>query len=494
MDFIILTCVSGVFFQRSIGAYQVAHFLREHGYTVQVIDFTDYFTEDELLAAVNKFITKDTLAIGLSTTFYTPSEGKSKFIRNTSNKFDFIDFPANILHVIESLKKIRPDIKVVIGGAKSEAGKSINHVDAVIHGYAEDKVLEYLEGLPNNKKKKRSNTFNISTNLEFPYIAHNDPVVKKFSIEKLTHRYTDQDNILKGETLPIEVSRGCIFKCKFCAFPLNGKSKLDYLRDPILIKEELQYNYEKYGTTHYFLSDDTFNDSTTKIEQIHKVVTSLPFKIKFTTYLRLDLLHAHQEQISMLEEMGLASPFFGIESLNQKSASSIGKGMNVDRAKDFLNELHYNHWKEKIPITCSFIIGLPYETKETIQNTFEWAKSSPVNSIFFPLSLDSKTFYKSEFNTNYAEYGYRFDKDSGYWENENFNYNEATELSEKYNEELMRKSDIPSSWFLMTLLNHGYTLDEATSIKNKDLNYKKIFRYKLQHIKEYKRKLFDINT
>ena len=115
--------------------------------------------------------------------------------------------------------------------------------------------------------------------------------------------------ILKGETLPIEVSRGCIFKCKFCAFPLNGKSKLDYLRDPILIKEELQYNYEKYGTTHYFLSDDTFNDSTTKVEQIHKVVTSLPFKIKFTTYLRLDLLHAHQEQISMLEEMGLASPF-----------------------------------------------------------------------------------------------------------------------------------------------------------------------------------------
>ena len=73
---------------------------------------------------------------------------------------------------------------------------------------------------------------------------------------------------------------------------------------------------------------------------MHRAITSLPFKIKFTTYLRLDLLNAHKEQIPMLMEMGLASPFFGIESLNQKSSSSIGKGMNVSRAKEFLFELY----------------------------------------------------------------------------------------------------------------------------------------------------------
>jgi radical SAM superfamily enzyme YgiQ (UPF0313 family) len=261
-----------------------------------------------------------------------------------------------------------------------------------------------------------------------------------------------------------------------------------------LIKDELYHNYEKYGTTNYFLCDDTFNDSTVKIEQLHKAITSLPFKIKFTTYLRLDLLYAHKTQIAMLQEMGLASPFFGIESFNQKSASVIGKGMNVDKAKDFLLELYHDHWKEQIPITCSFIIGLPHETKETAQLTYEWVKRSPINAVFFPLALTSKTFYKSEFNTNYADYGYDLDLDTGHWENENFNYTDANQLAEMYNEELMRKNDYPSSWFLMTLLNHGYSLSEASSTQIKDINYNKILRNRQKNVKAYKLKLNAVHT
>jgi radical SAM superfamily enzyme YgiQ (UPF0313 family) len=274
---------------------------------------------------------------------------------------------------------------------------------------------------------------------------------------------------------------------------MNGKNKFDYLRDPQTIKNELIHNYQNFGTTNYYLADDTFNDSTYKIEQLHKVITSLPFKINFTTYLRLDLLYAHKEQILMLQEMGLASPFFGIESLNQKSASSIGKGMNVHKAKDFLLELYFDYWKEQIPITCSFIVGLPYETKDTIYDTYNWIKNTPLSSIFFPLALTNKTFYKSEFNSNYEKYGYTFDKETGYWENENFNYHDATKIAEQYNDELMRKENIPSSWFLMTLLNHGYTLKEAANLKVKDLSYMKIFKNRERRLREYKDRLLKLN-
>ena len=492
MDIVIFTCLSGIFFQRSIGAYQIAHFLREHGYTVQVIDFTDYFSDQELEEATAKFVTKDTLAVGISSTFYT-NDIKPKFIHNDMDKYD-LEFPANIMNAVKVVKAKFPSVKVIVGGSKSETAKNIPYVDAVIHGYAEDKLLDYLNSLPNNPKRIKNTVFSISSSVEHPRIIKDDPIVTDFSIETLSHRFTEQDIILPNETLPIEVSRGCIFKCSFCAFPLNGKSKLDYLRDPNAIRDEMLHNYEMHGTTNYFLSDDTFNDSTEKIEKLHKVITSLPFKINFTTYLRLDLLYAHKEQILMLKEMGLASPFFGIESLNQKSASTIGKGMNVDRAKDFLLELYHDHWSRTIPITCSFIVGLPYETRQTIQDTYEWAKTAPINSIFFPLALTSKTFYKSEFNTNYEHYGYKLDTETGYWENENFNYTEAIKLSEEFNEELMRSNDTPSSWFLMVLLNHGYTLEEAKTVKVKDLNYSKILRNRERNIKTYKRQLFGINT
>jgi radical SAM superfamily enzyme YgiQ (UPF0313 family) len=493
MDIIIFTCLSGIFFQRSIGAYQLAHFLREHGYTVQVIDFTDHFTDEELLETTKKFVTEDTLAIGISTSFYTVNDVKTKFIHNDNNKYEFLELPENILTVVDNLKNRYPKLKLIIGGSKSESAKNIPIVDVVIHGYAEDKMLDYLNSIPHNKKKIKSKNIIMSTSYSSPKIIKDDPICKKFSIENLQHRFNYQDCILPKETLPLEVSRGCIFKCSFCAFPLNGKSKLDYLRDPEFIKDELIYNYENFGTTNYFLSDDTFNDSTEKIEKIHKSITSLPFKISFVTYLRLDLLNAHKEQIPLLKEMGLASTFFGIESLNQKSVSTIGKGMNVNRAKEFLLELHYEHWKESIPITCSFIIGLPYETKDSINSTYQWIRNTPINSIFFPLSLNNKSYYKSEFDSNYEKYGYKLDLETGYWENENFNFNEAVKIAEMYNEELMRKENVPSSWFLMTLLNHGYTLEEAIKIKIKDLSYIRIFKNRERRIKEYKSKLLSIN-
>jgi radical SAM superfamily enzyme YgiQ (UPF0313 family) len=494
MDIILFTCVSGIFFQRSIGAYQIAHFLRKYGYSVQVIDFTDYFTSEELINVVSKFVGPSTLAVGVSTTFYTV-DNKSKFIHNDEQKFELAELPENILTIIEHIKTQNQNVKVILGGAKSESGKNIPNVDVVIHGYAEDKILDYLNSLPNNIKKKKQHKFLLEEQTTVrPKIISNDPLDKSFSIEELDHRFTHNDVILPNEVLPLEVSRGCIFKCSFCAFPLNGKSKLDYLRDPTLIKEELIYNYETFGTTNYFLSDDTFNDSTAKIEKIHRVITDLPFKINFTTYLRLDLLNAHKEQISMLAEMGLASPFFGVESLNQRSATSIGKGMNVDRAKEFLLELHYDYWKEKLPITCSFIIGLPYETVESIHSTYEWAKNNPINSVFFPLNLTSKTYYKSEFNTNYKDYGYQLDTTTDFWSNDHFNYSTATSLAEQYNQELMRSEDYPSSWFLMILLNHGYSIEEASKIKMKDLNYSKILRHRQQSIKSYKQKILSINT
>lgn len=494
MDVVIFTCVSGIFFQRSIGAYQIANFLRQNGYTVQIIDFTDYFTSEELLTVSEKFITDQTLAVGISTTFYQESnDDKSKFLHNGKNKFELNEFPENVLTTIANIKLKFPEIKIVAGGAKAESTRNIKYVDTIIHGYAEDKFLQYLNTLPNNKNRVSKNVvFEITTEHQHPKVIHTEPLVKNFSIEQLSHNFSNRDCVLPNETLPLEVSRGCIFKCLFCAFPLNGKSKLDYLRDPVLIKEELIHNYESYGTTNYFLSDDTFNDSTEKIERLHRVITDLPFKINFATYLRLDLLHAHKEQISLLQEMGLASPFFGIESLNQSSASIIGKGMNTTRTKDFLLELYHTHWKEQIPITASFIIGLPKETKETILETYNWIKSSPINSVFFPLSITEKSFYKSEFDVNYSKYGYQFDPATGYWKNDSFDFTEASDLAETFNEELMRKENYPSSWFLMTLLSHGYSLNEATTTRIKDLNYIKIFKQKQKNIRDYKKKLLGI--
>ena len=469
MDVIILTCISDFVFQRAIGAYQIAHYLRKNNFSVQVVDFTDYFSNEELVQVINKFVTKSTLAFGISTTFYR--QDSKHFVNNNDDKFALKSLPENINFAIGYLKKNFPHIKIVMGGSKAN-DSFLGVADKVIKGYGEIEFLSYLKTL---KQKNSIKNFYKPNEV--------------FNIETLDHKFMLQDCILDNETLPIEISRGCIFKCKFCAFPLNGKSKFDYLRDPYLLKEELIYNYENFKTTNYYFCDDTFNDTTLKLEKIHKVITELDFKINFTTYLRLDLLYAHKEQIKLLYEMGLASGFFGIESLNQKSASAVGKGMNVEKTKEFLLDLYYNYWNSNIPITCSFIVGLPYETYDTIKETYDWIKETPLNSMFFPLAITNKSYFKSEFDRNYSEYGYILDMDSEKWTNDHFTFDGALELAEQFNTELMRKNDYPSSWFLMTLLSHGYTLNEAKSTQVKDINLKRLLKAKLNNIRNYKSKL-----
>lgn len=465
MNVIIFTNIQGVFFQRSIGAYQVAHFLRNHGYTVQVIDFTDHFTKDELVGAVEKFITADTLAVGVSTTFYK-NDDASEFMPSDN---DYSSFPENVLDTLTYIKNNHSQVKIVVGGSRTELLVDNPMVDKIIQGYAEDSILAYIDSLAGRTEPR-----------------------KPFDIEQLDHKFIENDLVLPNETLPIEISRGCIFKCTFCAYPLNGKSKMDYLRDAGKIKEEMISNYEKFGTTNYFFGDDTFNDSTYKMELLHKIFTDLPFQIRFAAYIRMDLLYAHKTQIKLLEEMGLASPFFGIETLNKRSGSAIGKGMNSDRAKEFLVQLDEEYWARRIPIICSFIVGLPYETQETLENTFQWIKSTRLNSIFFPLVINDKKYFKSQFDLKYSDYGYQYDRQTGYWANEHFNYNQASEIAARYNDELSKKENYPTAWFMMALLNHGYSHEELLTTPIKDLSKTRIFRARLKNIKEYKRKLMQL--
>lgn len=484
VNVVLLTCVSGKLFQRAIGAYQVAGFLREHGYTVQVIDFTDEFTQTELRKALEKYVDDTTLAVGVSTTFYSDLSAKFIAAKKTFNAI----IPHTLQHEIEHCKNKFPKVKIVLGGSRSLAGEKMPWVDTVIHGYGEDKFLTYLDGLSGRAPK----VFSIGKPLR---VIMDDPPIKRFDIQELNHKFHPHDFILPNETLPIEVARGCIFKCKFCAYPLNGKKKMDFLRNAELFGQELMHNYEQYGTTSYFIGDDTFNDSTFKLQALHKVITALPFKIKFTCYLRLDLLYAHQEQIVLLDEMGLASPFFGIESLNQKSATTIGKGMNSEKVKTFLLDLYHNHWGEEKPFTCSFIVGLPHETPETAEATFNWVKGTKLSSVFFPLSLDIKSFYQSEFNRNYADYGYKItDVETGSWVNDHWDYDKAAETAERFNKELMYVNDRPSSWFLLTLLNHGMKLEEARDTLVKDLSWPKILRAKKMQVQKYKQSILSVNT
>lgn len=477
-DFVLLTHTVGDVWQRSIGPYQVAHHCRRHGFTSQVIDFTEWFNLEDLEQAVFKFINNETLALGVSTTFYRDTI-ESKYIdTDTRYLLDNNPITEQVLAIIHKVKMKYPKIKIIAGGASSYL---INNplFDVVIHGYGEVALVNYLEGIKSNKRVLHPRVNNIESI---------NGSVDHFDIETLDHFWTKEDCVLQNETLPIEISRGCIFKCSFCSYPLNGKKKFDYLRDPEKVKDELIANYENYGITNYYFSDDTFNDSTQKIEQLHKIFTNLPFKIKFVTYLRIDLLHAHREQIDLLYNMGLGSTFFGIETFDHSAAKAIGKGMHPNKVKDMLLELYYEKWKTNVSFTCSLIIGLPGETTKSIYQSFEWMKDKPFNDTWLPLRLGVGTYWKSEFETNYEKYGYQLDS-NGNWNNGIMTYDDARKIAQEFNDQHFYKKKPPASWFEFALLSHGYKLQEFKDTSVIDLPWKSFMLQKHRLFREYKKKL-----
>lgn len=476
MDVIILTCLSGQLWQRAIGAYQLASHLRQSGLTVQVIDFTDYFSTAELFSAVESFIGPNTKAVGVSSTFYKtdlPSSNIHEASKTVRASIGFL--PDNIIETVKQVKEKYPTIKTVLGGASSSRFENDPLFDIVVHGYSEESFLEHLQ--IGKRIWPKTNGITVIN-------GDND----RIDIEHLKHTWAKNDCVLPNETLPIEISRGCIFRCKFCAYPLNGKKKFDYLRSAEVIKAELLDNYYQYGTTNYFFGDDTFNDSTYKLEQLHKVITELPFKIEFTTYLRLDLLEAHREQIQLLKEMGLGSAFFGIESMNSHTAKFIGKGMRPEKVREFLLELKNDLWKDEISMLCTFIVGLPYECTTSTDKTFRWMNDNKISNVWAPLTIRPNARYRSDIDINYADYGYTIDQ-NGLWSNNIMTQVEARDIANRYNQYTIPNYG-PRSWALFALLSLGvYNRKELESIPMKDLPSQKLIAVQAEMFKEYKRKL-----
>lgn len=415
---------------RPIGCYQLAHHLRKNNITAQVIDYCLLFATEELINLTDKFIDKDTIALGITTSFW----------------------PDNICPLksaILEFKEKYPKIKIIFGGprANNPAFKSL--YDLVFLGESEDNLTRYMYE---------------STNAD-------QSLIIPFDITKLDHRFIKEDCILPGEVLPIELGRGCIFKCKFCSHHNLGKPKYTYQRQFHLIEDEIKYNLDMFNTTHYLFLDDTVNEDIEKIKAIATINNRLNYKINWNGYLRADLVWSNKDSFKYILESGCKSCFFGIESFHPKASSIIGKGWSGKHAKDYLPHLYYNLWNKQISIWNNFIVGLPYETEEDIDETVDWCTKNNLGmNKFVGLNLylhreDSGNY--SEFTRNYRIYGYKLN-DKGEFYNSNWTSHSINKKIKNIDKLLFKYNKL-SSWLLFDMYN--ITRENISFLSEQPLSY-----------------------
>lgn len=453
---------------RSIGIYRIATALRQEGYKVEVIDFVSHWDYHDLIRYIDSFT--DIEWIGVSTKFNT--------ITNTINekKGWFLNLSHEDENKLLAYYKSK-NIKLVLGGASVAHVKkyAIDKFDFIILGYADIAVIELHKHIISGSyiyvTEHISNTKIIDADINYGNI----------NMANIQTYFHETDFINKSETLPLEISRGCIFKCAYCNFPYTGKKKGTYIKDKESLKLEILDRYSKYNITQYYFLDDTFNDDVDKMRMLKEIREETQIPFEFWAYGRLDLLRANPDQQELISKIGWKSIAFGIETLDHNNGKLIGKGMDPVKLSKFLSDLSL-----KTPDTdflVHFISGLPNDTTDSMYHTFEWAKErlqDKTNCIvrvhFIPLVIynneDNSKKINSKMSENPGKYGYVTSKINENllvlnWTNKNlFDREQSRILSFKLNAEL-------KNFFKKPKWKKGNAVDIQKYIFNK-MKYRKL--------------------
>jgi hypothetical protein len=455
---------------RGISGARLRTAAQRAGYNVKIIDYVGDLTANQILEVIELNYTSTTKFIGFSTSWIEVANMK--------------DFPWHNEGFFRKLKNKFPNLIIITGGHDEWNRALLNRYSNYhFHGYSDNTFVEFIKMI-NNKDHNLPFVDNKHSTGIGKYIDSNNtnPVRHPDEIETV---FEIEDNYQSFQPVPIEVSRGCIFRCGFCRHPFQGKKDFDsYQRTPESLARELKRNYDLFGTTRYTVMDDTFNDSIEKIDRLKRAIdiAKLP-TFEFVAYIRPELLVTKPEMIPMLAELGLRGAFFGIESFNIEARKAIGKGLDINKVLDAAHQMtSYNN--NQILIHASFIIGLPHESPEDIYKTQEYmiSKNSPFRSwIWQTLGIrnDGITAEDSQstFDKNFEDFGYQIPLNSSEWKNEYFSLQTASDLTTKLNIQSM-----PYQRFAGWKVAGGWHVNKTEDqIQNEILNSTK-FREDLKRI------------
>lgn len=312
---------------------------------------------------------------------------------------------AFFLEVIDLSRKLKQaDKKVVIGGPHATCLPILTlketNADFVIMGEGEETFLELVNGLENNNL---TNIPGLVTNetkdiTERPFIKSLDelPFPDWEQMDPRKYKKAPHGALIKNfPVAPITTTRGCPYNCKFCASPKIWKRTIRY-RSPDNVIEEIKYLINNFGVKEIHFEDDNLTLKREHIENICQKIIDNKIKISWAcpNGVRADTID--MDLLNLMKKSGCYYLAFGFESGNQEILNNINKETTLDKLKQAAILAN----KVGIMTQGFFIFGLPDETKETIQETINFAKSVPLNRAQF-LLLDvlpgSQLWYDLEF-------------------------------------------------------------------------------------------------
>jgi hopanoid biosynthesis associated radical SAM protein HpnJ len=288
----------------------------------------------------------------------------------------------NDCRVAEAIKANRPETQIGFVGAHAavlptetlKASSAIDWVgrkefDFTCKEVAEGRPLEQIDGLSfRNREGKivHNREREMIQDMDaLPWVAdvyRRDLRIENYFIGYLLHPYVS-----------LYTGRGCPAQCTFCLWPQTIGGHKYRVRSPQNVADEMAYMKRVFPQVNeFFFDDDTFTANLPRAREIAKRLAPLGLTWSCNSRANLDY-----DTISSFKDCGLRLFLVGYESGNEDILQRIKKGVTLNEMRRFTKACH----EAGVVIHGTFILGLPVETRQTIENTIRFAQELDVFSL-----------------------------------------------------------------------------------------------------------------
>ena len=277
--------------------------------------------------------------------------------------------------VAEALKGDNPRLRVGLIGAHVAVAREAalaaspaldfvcgNEFDFTIREVAEGRPLTEVAGLSfrdtAGELRRTPERAPLEDMDRLPWVVdvyHRDLDVDRYFIGYLQHPYVS-----------LYTGRGCRSRCTFCLWPQTVGGQRYRTRSVDNVVAEIAHATRLLpAVKEYFFDDDTFTDDLPRAEAIARGLGRLG--VTWSCNAKADVPYA---SLKVFRDNGLRLLLVGYESGSQTILNNVKKGIRLDRAREFTR----NARALGITIHGTFILGLPGETRETIETTIRFAR------------------------------------------------------------------------------------------------------------------------
>ena len=344
-----------------LGLAYLAGSLETAGVTVRVLDYVVYpYSKVDLAREIEAF--------------------SPDFLGVTSVTMTF----NHAMQVVTDAKAIKPDLITVMGGPhvtflSEEILSEYASLDIVVRGEGEAAILDLVSEAQNGGRFHRVPGITCRVGKEVAAT----PDRAKIDLDTLPPpaRHLLPLGRYRALGMPISMtsSRGCPFSCIFCAGPKMVGRKVRY-RSPKKVVDEM-HAISGWGFHQINLADDLFTASRDHCLAVCREIRSRGFQPVWTAFARVDTVSL--EVLLAMKEAGCRAVSFGVESGNPEMLRRIRKGITRNQVLDAVALCR----EAGMEAQASFILGLPGETPESMQDTISFAESLKKKGVLFGFHL-----------------------------------------------------------------------------------------------------------